>query len=179
MFPTSTGQYYDPFLPSLEAGPTFTNYWNSNAIVIPSLYSLPGHTLSFVGTDGVTYGQLTDLSIVGTDLNGNTVVAGVFQSGTTSIGVVGTITISQASGPGSLTATFTFEGYDPNNSGLAVDFHGTIYQDFQHASVSGSLAVYFPRSAGTVGDKVHMTGNGVIYWEPANTHYTPVSGMWF
>jgi hypothetical protein len=180
MFPNSIGQYYNPFLASLEATPSFTNYWSYPAIVIPSVYTLPGHTLNLVGSDGVNYGQVIDLSIVGTDLNGNTLVSGLFQSGSTWINILGTITPYQTTGPVSYTATFAFEGYDQNNSGLAVDFHGTISQDYQHASVSGSLAVYYPQSIfHQPGDKIHMTVGGVTYWEPANTPYTAVSGMWF
>jgi len=178
-YPIALDRGTDQFLSSLTSPATLANFRNHDYIALPSPYLLAGHTLDLVGADGVTYGHVKDLSVIGTENGtGNYLVSGLFYSGTTSIVILGTIT-PYAGGPTNFTANFGFEGYDPRNSGLAVDFHGTISQNYQHATVSGSLAVYYPHTYPQFGDKLHETAGGVFYYEPANTRYTPVSGKWF
>src|SRR5262249_30162278 len=180
VFPTSIDLTSDRIASQLTTSPVLALPRSYPTIVVPSPYALPGHTLDLVGADGVTYGHVTDLSVLGTDPAGNYVVSGLFTSGTTSIVILGSIT-PYAGGPTNFTANFTFEGYTPSSSGYAVSFHGTISQNYQHATVSGSLAVYYPDTNFIValqrGDKIHETAGGIVYGEPPNTRYTPVSGM--
>jgi hypothetical protein len=181
MYPTSIDFTADRFPPDLTTTTTLGYTLNYPTIAVPSPYVLVGHTLDLVGADGVTYGHVKNLSVVGLDPAGDTVVSGLFTSGTTTIIILGSFT-PYAGGPTSFTSSFSFEGYDSINSGLAVDFHGTLTQTYQHATVSGSLAVYYPDTSPIAferGDKMHQTASGGVYWEPVNTHYTSVSGAWF
>src|SRR5262249_45309489 len=140
VFPTSIDLTSDRIASQLTTSPVLALPRSYPTIAVPSPYALSGHTLDLVGADGVTYGHVKDLSVVGTDPAGDTVVSGTFTSGTTSIIILGSFT-PYVGGPTNFTANITFDGYDPRNSGLAVSFHGTISQNYQHATVSGSLAV--------------------------------------
>jgi hypothetical protein len=177
-YPASLDRGTDEVASILTSPATLANIRNHDYIALPSPYLLVGHTLDLVGADGVTYGHVKDLSVRGTDGLGETVVSGLFTSGTTEIVILGTIT-PYAGGPTNFTANFAFQGYTPSSSAFAVSFHGTISENFQHASVSGSLAVYYPDMYPGTCDLVHETAGGIVYYEPCNTHYTPVSGKWF
>jgi hypothetical protein len=131
-----------------------------------------------VGDDGVTYGHVNLDQIVGPVGYGNVYLHGYFTSGTLRIEVWGTINYALIGLP----SNFSFEGYDHVHSGLAVNFRGTVSQNYQHATVSGSLAVYYPDPRGCQpGDKVHYYGdmNQSTYYERPDTPYTHVSGNWF
>src|SRR5262249_32778510 len=121
-YPASLDRGTDEVASILTSPATLANIRNHDYIALPSPYALAGHTVDLVGADGVTYGHVKDLSVTGMELSGNYIVSGLFTSGTTSIIIHGTIT-PYAGGPTNFTATFTFDGYDPRNSGLAVDFH--------------------------------------------------------